>query len=186
MTPSDNACGDSENNCGLPTGKAHTFCAGAFQCGERRRFRKLPTARRRMRSPQSGELAGLAAASDRNRSIDAAMARAVFSGESGAITAACASGQQRKSSAGPPRIKAHHWSAKGQCFGYGEPRLVMKGRVEKHASGGDRSEKFGTVHTTFEPHSVGDTPSMRSARNPPLFRALTKDAQHRGRVSNVA
>ena len=62
-----------------------------------------------------------------------------------------------------PSIEAHHWSAKGKRFGHGEPRLVMEGGVEEHASRGNYSEKSGTVYTTFELYSVRDTPSMRSA-----------------------
>ena len=83
-------------------------------------------------------------------------------------------------------IEAHHRRAQRERFGHGETRLVMEGGVEEHSSGGNGAEQSVTVHATLEPHSVGNTPSMRSARNPPVFRTFAKDAQHDVRVTDVA
>jgi len=62
----------------------------------------------------------------------------------------------------------------------------MESGVEEYPSRGNCPEQPGTVHTTFEPDSVGHTPSIRSARNPRLFRAVAKDPEHRVGVSDVS
>src|SRR5262249_10531259 len=86
----------------------------------------------------------------------------------------------------PATIEAHHRRAQRERFGDGESRLVMEGGVEEHSSGGNDAEQFVTVHATLELHAVGNTPSMRSACDPPLFRTFAKDAEHCVRVTDVA
>jgi hypothetical protein len=62
----------------------------------------------------------------------------------------------------------------------------MQRDVEEHTSSGNRSEQTGTIHTTFELHSVGDTPAMSSTRNPASLRTVAKDPEHCARVLNVS
>jgi hypothetical protein len=62
----------------------------------------------------------------------------------------------------------------------------MEGRVEEHSSASNGAEQFVTVHATLEPHSFGNTPSTRSARDPLLFWTFAKNTEDDIRVADVA
>ena len=61
----------------------------------------------------------------------------------------------------------------------------MEGGMEKDASRRYQSQKFVTSDAALETHPVGHTPPMRAARNPPSFRSVSENPQHRIRVPDV-